>query len=112
MLRLNKRARKVLAATIQISKHKRLKPDDVCRCLPPQYTRDIIDETLIFLGDKDFLECVVDDDGEVQSFHLTYQGRYYREFSWVEFKIFLLQSVFVPVFVSVFTAVITLGITR
>lgn len=72
-----------------------------------KFALDSLDSTLWFLDRNRLLNCEEGEDS-VYCMNLTYEGKHYGEFVWIDFKTFLFKSVMVPIVVAFITSCLTL----
>ena len=71
----------------------------------PRFSKDEIEETLVYLEEEGYIECVYADN-TVYKLSPTYKGGHYQQFVIAQIKEFLLKSVVVPIGVSIITSII------
>jgi len=102
---LNKKSKIVLKALHKINfKYENI--DAFCALLP-KLSKDDIEQTLWYLEELGYISCSPAED-TIWWLEPTYRGEQYKEFEFVDFKLFIYKSVIVPIIVSVITAVITM----
>lgn len=72
----------------------------------PKFNINQIEQILLSLDAKGLID-VVPADNTICHTVLTYEGEKYTESNWIDFKKFLLTSIFTPIVISVVTAIIT-----
>jgi hypothetical protein len=84
------------------------KSEILLKYLPKTYSVHNLDNVLWHLQDLKYVVCSPGGD----TIYVTYKAQNYKEFDWIEFKLFLTRSIFLPIGVSAITALITVGITN
>lgn len=73
---------------------------------------EIINATLLYLQERQYISCFVNDDNEVIAVIPEYKGKHYFEFQRAELKQFLIKSILTPILVSTITTIVALQISR
>lgn len=102
---LDKDSRTALAAIKYCDRT--LSSKDLLTHMKQKWPLEKLDASIAYLESRGLVSCVMGDNS-FYAVSLTYKGKHYGEFKWLEFKKFLFQSVLVPVFVSFVTSVLTI----
>ncbi len=78
--------------------------------LPKEYNRKLIDDVLIFLESKEYVQNQYAEN-TIVNIYVNYAAANYKEFNFIALKQFLLKSIITPIIVSAITAVITASVT-